>query len=261
MAALGFLAFVVVAMIFLTPSTSAFATTATHQRCHHRVSSILAAQESSSSSDSPALVDVSEKVDNAYTSLRDEAETLKAKAERLRQEIEKGESNRSPTAAENNNLPNAASVTATTSVATANLLPWSLVESDEQHEGQEFRFYVDVGREDGTWMDPRWGASGNRIPFTLDIKLLSDTLADATVAEKMVKDNSMGRSSQVFALESAPFARLRDGFDRMACHGGAYRIDKDNGGRYTIRMMIEVEGTKADQNYVYGDVYPPKKVL
>ena len=29
-----------------------------------------------------------------------------------------------------------------------------------------YRLYVDIGREEGTWMEPRWGASGNRIEFT-----------------------------------------------------------------------------------------------
>lgn len=110
-------------------------------------------------------------------------------------------------------------------------------------------------------MDARWGASGKRIQFNLDIKLLSNKLADPIVADKMVKDNNMGKSSQVYALETAPFARLRDGFDRMQCYGGAYRIDVDKGGRHTIRLMIDVEGTMADQNYIYGDVSIPKGCL
>lgn len=129
--------------------------------------------------------------------------------------------------------------------------------SDDDH-GEYYRLYVDVGREDGTWMDPRWGASGKRIPFTLDVKFVTNRCADPTVSSMMVNDNTMGSTSPVYALETAPFARLRGGFDRMACYGGAYRIDVSNGGRYTLRMVILVEGTKADQNYMYGDVSIPK---
>ena len=32
-----------------------------------------------------------------------------------------------------------------------------------------YRQYNDIGREDGTWMDPKWGASGRRIEFTVDV--------------------------------------------------------------------------------------------
>ena len=53
-------------------------------------------------------------------------------------------------------------------------------------------------------MDPRWGASGKRIEFTLDVKFLSDTLANQTVVNRMVKDNFGGTSSPVYELTSAP---------------------------------------------------------
>ena len=35
-----------------------------------------------------------------------------------------------------------------------------------------YRLYIDIGREPGTWMDPRWGASSRRLEFTLDVSFL-----------------------------------------------------------------------------------------
>jgi hypothetical protein len=63
----------------------------------------------------------------------------------------------------------------------------------------------------------------------------------------------------VVALKTAPNARLRDGFDRMQCYGGASRMDMANNGRYSLRLMVEIEGTKSDQDY--GDVSIPKGYL
>ncbi|KAG7364239.1 hypothetical protein IV203_037441 [Nitzschia inconspicua] len=198
------------------------------------------------------------------SSLREQAKGLKARAERLRQEIidqQQIARQTSPSTTFDEDLQVSNAVRSTTHTAVNSMpLPWSL-ESNEEDEGEEYRLYVDIGREEGTWMDARWGASGKRIPFTLDVKLLSNQLADAETAAKMVKDNNMGKSSKVYDLKTAPFARLRDGFDRMQCYGGAYRIDLGNNGQYTIRMMVKVEGTKADQNYMYGDVSIPKGYL
>lgn len=182
--------------------------------------------------------------------LRAEAESLKAQAEKLRLEIE-GTTN-SVVAGDNSEVPE--------TVASS---PWAIVSEGLKEDGdQDYRLYVDIGREPGTWMEPRWGASGKRIEFTLDVRLLTNRLATPEVSKKMVKDNSMGKSSQVFALETANFARLRDGFDKMKCNGGAYRIDTGRSGRRTIRMFINVEGTnKADQSYVYGDISVPSGCL
>jgi hypothetical protein len=256
MAALAFLLFSAFAMISVTPPSNAFTTRTSRQQPNGNV--ILHGHDPSP--DAPSLADISQKVDGSYTSLRDEAEILRAKAELLRREIEQGERDRSP---DTRKRIAASTKTTANAVTATNVSPWSLIESDDNNDEavQEFRLYVDVGREQGTWMDPRWGASGNRITFSLDVRLLSEKLADASVANKMVKDNSMGKCSHVYVLETAPFARLRDGFDRMACYGGTYRIDRDNGGRHTIRMLVEVEGTKADQNYIYGDVSIPKGPL
>ncbi len=192
-----------------------------------------------------------EQKDSASENFRAEAENLRERAGKLRAEIEENSSQTTRTA------------TASSPESSVPLNPWAIVSSKPKEEGdREFRFYADVGREEGTWMDPRWGASGKRIEFSLDVRLLSNRLAAPEVAKKMVQDNTAGKSSQVFALETAEFARLRDGFDRMECTGGAYRIDTDRNGRSTIRIVIEVEGTtRADQSYVYGDVSVPPGCL
>ena len=118
-------------------------------------------------------------------------------------------------------------------------LEWN-VQSEMNGEG--YRLYVDIGREQGTWMDPRWGASGKRIDFTLDVKFLSNVVASPEVQAGMVKDNFGGKSSQVYALESAPYARLRSGFDKMKASSGGYRIDTGKNGASTIRFYINVDG-------------------
>ena len=119
--------------------------------------------------------------------------------------------------------------------------PWTVPESDDPGFG--YRLYVDIGREQGTWMDPRWGASGKRIEFSMDIKLFSVSRVTQPVIDRMVKDNFGGSSSQVFKIDSSPFARLRKGFDRMACYGGGYRIDAGRNGAGTVRFHILVDGT------------------
>ena len=131
-----------------------------------------------------------------------------------------------------------------------------------------YRLYCDVGREEGTWMDSRWGASGKRIEFTLDVDFAlpctDDTgvdisIADDTICEKMVKDNFGGKSSVVRTVNSLQNARLRGGFDKMACCGGGYRIDV-SGGNSVCRFFIECEGTP-QRGGTYGDVWIPKGCL
>jgi hypothetical protein len=208
-------------------------------------------------------------------SLRQEAESLQAKARQLREEIEKqreeslypvvvGRATTSSVTTNHDDNKTSSLQKSSDHVKTrAVSSPWTIatttsdMDKDSADEAGEFyRLYVDVGREDGTWMDPRWGASGKRIPFALDVKLQTE-LADPTVAALMLNDNKIGTTSKVYTLQTAQFARLNGGFDRMRCYGGAYLIDVANG-RYTLRMMIQVEGTKADQNYMYGDVSIPK---
>jgi hypothetical protein len=187
------------------------------------------------------------------TNLREEAEILKAKAEKLRSEIEEitKQQPERPQPKENQILQEGIKTS-----------PWIInSKDDDDDDGEQYRLYASIGRENGSWMDPRWAASGKRIDFALDIKLLP-SLAGKEIADKMIRDNSMGKSSKVFALETAQFARLRDGFDRMECTNGAYRIDVTKNNQYTIRFIMEVEGTiKADQSYIYGDVSIPKGYL
>jgi len=131
-----------------------------------------------------------------------------------------------------------------------------------------YRLKFDIGREDGTWMDPMWGRSGKRIEGSIDIVFQlplqngeEDTsLADQDIRDKMVKDNLSGKSTVARILQSSN-ARLRGGFDKMICKGGGYRIDvgKDNNrsSSSTTRFFIDVDGTKEGDG-AYGDIFIPK---
>lgn len=152
---------------------------------------------------------------------------------------------------------------------------------DTTKPSQDYRLYLDIGRENGTWMEPRWGASGKRIECTIDVSFLTppsssesgntadddgSSLAGSEVISKMVNDNKFGKSSIVRIIDSAPTARLRGGFDKMNCSGGGYRIDAtDSGGqaRYsssTLRFYIEVDGTlpRDGGSNLYGDISIPE---
>lgn len=145
-----------------------------------------------------------------------------------------------------------------------------------------YRLYLDIGREPGTWMDPRWGGSGRRIEFSVDcafaipgrnsLKGVSDMggqecpspFASKEVAELMVKDNFGGKSSPVYTVESSEFARLRGGFDKMRVQGGAYRIDENTSKSVrsqssTLRFYLLVDGTEGNKSF--GDVSVPKGCL
>ena len=121
---------------------------------------------------------------------------------------------------------------------------------DSNVPGVGYRLAIDIGREEGTWMDPRWGASGRRISLSLDV-LFSDVLADKDLQRTMIKDNFGGQSSSVYRLETAPVARLRNGFDEMKCSTGAYRVDSGGNGKLTARFCIAVSGTP-EQGSPYG---------
>ena len=127
--------------------------------------------------------------------------------------------------------------------------PWSLVNGPD--DAPAYRFYIDIGREEGTWMEPLWGASGQRIDFTIDVCFTSQPV-NRTVAEQMVQDNRGSSSSPVFCFDVAPFARLRGGFDRMRCNPGGYRLDTSKGGQKTLRLFFQTEGKVA------GDVSVPQ---
>jgi hypothetical protein len=225
------------------------------------------------------------KQENTSTSrLKDEADRLLAQARALRQEI--------ASATESDPQAKTSASATTQKPATS---PWSIVvTNDNGHDIDDenapsfadYRLYVDIGREPGTWMEPRWGASGKRIEFTLDVRFCccddattsssSDTsssiLANKTIQELMVQDNLVaGQSSPVYKLHSAPFARLRNGFDRMSCTDGGYRIDtaRNKSGpqhqqQQTIRFFIQtrgIGGSSGDGNDAYGDINVPAGCL
>ena len=124
-----------------------------------------------------------------------------------------------------------------------------------------YRLYVDIGREPGTWMDPRWGMSGTRIEFTIDMAFLSKISSNED-KNKMVKDNFGGKSSEVRDMKclSEKGARLRRGFDSMKCSGGAYRYDMDKKST-VVRFFIDVDGIGEELNSSYGDISIPKGCL
>ena len=244
-----------------------------------------------------------EEAASTATTLQEEAKKLKQQADLLRKEIKASSSRSTPTKTDASTSNDSPPVTTKSSSSS----PWDIVRSFSNSssssssrsssiiKGEEYRLYVDIGREDGTWMDPRWGASGKRIEFTIDVRLLPDrsflvvsggrnsdnvddlkdsnndkesTTDPELILEKfenaMVKDNTMGQSSVVYPVETARHARLRNGFDRMECLGGGWRVDQSprDKGRYTLRLVLEVEGTtKADQQYMYGDVSVPPGYL
>mmetsp|Transcript_19415 Transcript_19415/g.28772 ORF Transcript_19415/g.28772 Transcript_19415/m.28772 type:complete len:297 (+) Transcript_19415:76-966(+) len=132
-----------------------------------------------------------------------------------------------------------------------------------------YRLHIDIGREDGTWMDRTWGSSGRRIEFTVDVSFLlpnnddnteDSSLAPEDVCSKMVKDNLSGKSTAIRIVQCpSNLARLRGGFDQMRSNGGGYRIDLDSkkGNWYessTARFFLDVEGTKDGE---YGDISIP----
>jgi hypothetical protein len=83
--------------------------------------------------------------------------------------------------------------------------------------------------------------------LTLDV-LFSKYPCDEKAGSKMVKDNITGKSSGVFSLDTSPQARMRNGFDKMACDGGAYRVDFGGKGQ-TVRFYVNVEGTQDKGSY------------
>ncbi len=130
-----------------------------------------------------------------------------------------------------------------------------LLGTDSSNGSARYRLYVDIGREDGTWMDPRWGASQRRIEFTIDVQFQRDTNVTKQQQQRMIPDNFGGTSSPTYNLRIAPYARLRSGFDDMKCHAdnGAYRIDTQKDNR-TIRFYITTDGKNHSS---YGDIYVP----
>ena len=91
---------------------------------------------------------------------------------------------------------------------------------------------MDVGREKNTWMDRRWGASGSRIPFALDVTFGALGAVDA----------------------GARGGRLRGGFDTLKCGGGEWKREGER-----LEFSVVTEGT--GENDSYGDVSVPAGAL
>jgi len=222
--------------------------------------------------------DTTTTITNTSSSNKAAAEKYRAQAQALRQELSQLSSAASSTSASADGglTANDDSKDATMASTTKPSSPWNLPTLDHSNTNSEaaaaaaaavdYRLYVDIGREEGSWMDPRWGASGRRIELTLDVRLdPTQQRVSSEIASRMVSDNWGGNRSPVHRLESAPWARLRNGFDRMKCEGGAYRIDDGGGGNSsssvsssssgTARFYLDVEG-KTD-----GDVSIPPGCL
>jgi len=193
--------------------------------------------------------------------LAQEAQELLAKAQKLREEI-------------NAATEDAPAATATATVATTTTTTtlqkkqskWSVnydndnVDNDDDtQQSTTYRLYLDIGREEGTWMDPRWGASGRRIEGTLDV-CFSSSPATKEITDRMVTDNQMGASSPCFTLQAAKWARLKGGFDEMGVVteqqvGGGYRVDGSSSNMrnsQTLRFYVTVKGIQD------GDVSIPE---
>lgn len=122
--------------------------------------------------------------------------------------------------------------------------PW-LVPGEAEEGSVDYRFYMDLGREDGSWMEPRWAASGRRVEFALDLRLTRTKSEDQSILPQM--DNLAGSTSPVYDVDVAPYARLNNGFDRIACLSSAYRID-GAAPKQTIRLMLVLDAIS------YGDL-------
>lgn len=245
---------------------------------------------SSSSKSSNNNNNVNEKNDNSDNNdtniISKEAQELLTKAKLLRDSINEVESKTKDTAT-------TTTTTTTRTIPKSNSSKVSKFNVNVNHDDNNnnsigYRLYVDIGREDGTWMDPRWGRSGKRIEFTIDISFLisppprtnnndnnnndNDNVIDSSLAnndiiQNMVKDNLSGKSSSVRIIQSALYARLRKGFDQMNVYGGGYRIDIGDNNRgnsfkkqisssNTLRFYLHTDGTEEKSNY--GDIYIPK---
>lgn len=152
---------------------------------------------------------------------------------------------------------------------------FSLPVSSPSSSGYNYRLYLNIGREPGTWMDPRWGASGRRIELTLDVSFStplgqtdqsSDILASVDIAERLPKTVTSKSSSlsPIYQLQYAQYARLRGGFDKMTINNGGYCIETPTKGRATstLRFCLSVDGTttKGDGG-TYGDISIPEGYL
>jgi hypothetical protein len=161
------------------------------------------------------------------SALREDAKAMLEKAKELRNQIEQS------------SLPSSGA-----RAAGSRPMPAAPEGADAMMGGEDFRLYVDIGREEGSWMDSRWAASGRRIEFILDVRFL-DRPADAEACGRIVADNMTGAKTIAKCLLVATHGRLNNGFNKMKCSHGAYRIDMSNNSdaTNTVRFCIGTEGT------------------
>jgi len=184
------------------------------------------------------------------TDTNQEIDRLRKQAQKLRDEIAQAEEKVGRDVVSQTELDSKSKFdSADTAKAQASTTsPWSLSLSKSGSEREQvsgaYRLYVDIGREPGTWMDPRWGASDRRLEFTIDVQFTS-VAASRDTQNDMVKDNLGGssQSSPVYELKTASLARLRQGFDQMPCSKGGYRLDgAGNKSQQTVRFFLRTEG-------------------
>eukprot|EP00957_Ditylum_brightwellii_P042740 3236367-Ditylum_brightwellii.AAC.1 len=135
--------------------------------------------------------------------LKSEAEVLLVIAKKLWESLAKTESERAASKPVDIFTPTSEKETSNVNDNVASFLP-----------STEYCLYIDIRREDRTWMDPRWGASEKWIKFIIDIDFLTSDggeafIASSNVAEQLVKDNFGGTSSPVYVLNSSLNAHLQ----------------------------------------------------
>lgn len=139
-----------------------------------------------------------------------------------------------------------------------------------------YRLYLDIGREPGTWMDPRWGASGKRIECTLDVAFVrpiasvgeGDTASqpeimasgEITAGLRKTITSKSSSLSPVYTLPSAPSARLNSGWGKMYIDEGGFCIESLKSASLssssTLRFCISVDGvTEGDVSIPEGNLY------
>ena len=187
--------------------------------------------------------------DEGVTTAEQQAERLLARARSIREDLDAAVSSNS-----NNQLDEGNSSTKIKS-------EFSL-SSGSNNNNNSYRIYLDIGREPGTWMDPRWGASGKRIECTLDVNMGEDKeCSSEEIASALIKTvtTKTSKLSPVFKLQHAPFARLRSGFDKMKIDDGGYCIESGPKSS-TLRFCLSVSGT-GGSSASYGDISIPEGKL
>lgn len=193
--------------------------------------------------------------DEGVTTAEQQAERLLARAKSIREDLNAAVSSKSNNQSDEGNT------------STRINSEFSL-SSGSNNNNNSYRIYLDIGREPGTWMDPRWGASGKRIECTIDISFLSPQQGEnmecssEEIATALIKTvtTKTSKLSPVFKLQHAPFARLRSGFDKMKIEDGGYCIESGPKSS-TLRFCLSVSGTGGSSSASYGDISIPEGKL